>query len=49
MPAALDAVTRYMVIGHEEYPALNLHPIDDDHGIELPAQLYSRWLRASAR
>lgn len=51
MPAALgkdDALTRYTIIGYEEYPALNLHPIDDDHGIELPAQLYGRWLRARA-
>jgi hypothetical protein len=51
MPAALgkdDGMTRYTIIGYEEYPALNLHPIDDDHGIELPAQLYRRWLRARA-
>jgi len=51
MPAALgkdDAVARYTIIGYEEYPALNLHPVDDDPGIELPAQLYGRWLRARA-
>jgi hypothetical protein len=41
-------MARYTVIGYEEYPALNLHPIDDDHGVELPVQLYGRWLRARA-
>jgi hypothetical protein len=41
-----DAVSRYTIIGYEEYPALNLHPVDNDHGVELPAHLYGRWLRA---
>jgi hypothetical protein len=43
-----DGMARYMIIGYEEYPALNLHPVDDDHGVELPVQLYGRWLRARA-
>ena len=38
----------YTVIGYEEYPALHLHPTDDDRGVELPAPLYSRWLRVRA-
>jgi hypothetical protein len=40
-----DVMARYTVIGYEEYPALNLHPVDDE-GVELPAQLYGRWLQA---
>ncbi len=41
-------MARYTVIGYEEFPALHLQPIDDDQGIELPAQLYGRWLQARA-
>lgn len=39
-------VARYTIIGYEEYPALNLHPVDDDRGVQLPPQLYGRWLQA---
>jgi hypothetical protein len=42
----MAAMTRYAVIGYEEFPALHLHPIDDGQGVELPAQLYGRWLQA---
>jgi hypothetical protein len=39
-------MARYAIVGYEEYPTLSLHPVDDDHGIPLPAELYDRWLRA---
>lgn len=39
-------MARYTIVGYEEYPALSLQPVDGDHGIPLPAQLYDRWLRA---
>jgi hypothetical protein len=39
---------RYMVTGYEEYPALHLHPVEDDQGVELPADLFRRWQQARA-
>lgn len=39
---------RYTIIGYEEFPALHLHPTDEDRGVALPAPLYSRWLRVRA-
>src|SRR2546423_15079039 len=49
IPAGMErtaTVARYTIIGYEEYPALNLHPVDDDRGVQLPPQLYGRWLQA---
>ncbi len=39
-------MARYTIVGYEEYPVLSLHPVDDDHGVPLPAHLYDRWLQA---
>ncbi len=39
-------MARYTIVGYEEYPVLNLHPVDGDHGVHLPAHLYDRWLSA---
>jgi hypothetical protein len=37
-----------MVGGYEEYSVLHLVPVGGDHGVELPGELYQRWVRARA-
>ena len=39
---------RYMVGGYEDHPVLHLVPVQGDHGVELPVQLYQRWKDARA-
>ena len=41
-------MARYSVIGYEEFPALHLLPADDDQGVDLPPEMYARWLAARA-
>jgi hypothetical protein len=41
-------MSRYMVGGYEEYPVLHLVPVNGEHGVELPPQLYGRWRQARA-
>jgi hypothetical protein len=38
----------YMVGGYDDYPMLHLVPVNGEHGIDLPAQLYHRWKDARA-
>jgi hypothetical protein len=37
-----------MVGGYEDYPVLHLVPVNGEHGVDLPAQLYHRWKDARA-
>ncbi|HKT05300.1 MAG TPA: hypothetical protein VJT31_37770 [Rugosimonospora sp.] len=37
-----------MIGGYEEYPVLHLVPVQGEHGVELPEQLYRRWKDARA-
>jgi hypothetical protein len=39
---------RYMVGGYEDHPVLHLVPVNGEHGVELPVQLYHRWKDARA-
>jgi hypothetical protein len=41
-------MTRYAVIGYEEFPVLHLRPAHDGSGVELPVALYIRWRTARA-
>jgi hypothetical protein len=41
-------MTRYAVIGYEEFPVLHVRPVDDGSGVELPPALYKRWREARA-
>ena len=41
-------MTRYTVIGYEEFPVLHLQPTDDEGGVRLPPELYARWRNARA-
>lgn len=41
-------MSRYMVGGYEEYSVLHLVPVNGNHGVELPDDLYLRWRRARA-
>ena len=38
----------YMVGGRENYRELHRVPVQEKHGVDLPAQLYQRWKDARA-